>query len=159
MLKPKVATTISNLMIGDYFIPEGEDVVYDHGGYDPEWGLWIGINVKHGDIRMFDDMACVWLPYYNPSAVEEFWDHREEFCKTLNWKSVLENVRKQCVENLTQIDSSTQSLRTLESRVADAVNMFHIYLDYIEIFRDLGFIDEDQADKFIKSAYETIYDY
>lgn len=81
MLKPKVNTTIGNLMIGDYFVPEGEDQVYDFGGYDPEWCLWYGINVKHGNIRMFDDMACVWLPYFDPKAIEKFWRNREEFLK------------------------------------------------------------------------------
>ena len=64
MLKPKIPTTISRLLSGDYFIPEGEDTVYRYHGYDSGWELWTGIDILDGKTVLFDDMKCVWLPGY-----------------------------------------------------------------------------------------------
>ena len=84
MLKPKVNTIISRLMIGDYFVPEDENEVYDFCGYDDEWCLWAGINVRTGSLRMFDDMACIWYPFFDPKAIDEFWNNRENFLKSFD---------------------------------------------------------------------------
>lgn len=64
-MKPKILTTISKLMIGDYFIPEGENTVYRFHGYDSGWELWTGIDIIDGKTVLFDDMICTWFPCYD----------------------------------------------------------------------------------------------
>lgn len=64
----KVQTTIDRLMIGDFFIPEGDTEVYDFVGYDDEWGLWCASNVKTGRCVYMDAFACTWLPWYDPKT-------------------------------------------------------------------------------------------
>ena len=64
MLKPKVPTTISRLMSGDHFIPEGENTVYQYVGYDSGFELWTCIDILDHKIVLFDDMKCTWLPGY-----------------------------------------------------------------------------------------------